>query len=100
MNEIVTITGMSNREFLETHALPGRVGLSGGITLIDKAIARAERHIDQEGRWSLWSHAFLFQGRDCASVMSIVRVEERDDHARVQNDYRHSERRSCKYPSP
>ena len=54
---------MSNREFLETYAHPGRVGLSGGVTLIDKAIARAERHIDAAGKWSLWSHAFLFQGR-------------------------------------
>ncbi|PYK58886.1 MAG: hypothetical protein DME21_14710 [Verrucomicrobia bacterium] len=63
MTEVVTITGVSNQEFLETHARPGRVGLSGGITLIDKAIARAERHLDDEGRWSLWSHSFLFQGR-------------------------------------
>ena len=62
MNETVTITGMSNREFLEAHAQPGRIGLSGGDTLIDKAIARAERHIDDAGRWSLWSHSFLFQG--------------------------------------
>ena len=54
---------MSNREFLETYAHPGRVGLSGGITLIDKAIGRAERHIDDAGRCSLWSHAYLFQGR-------------------------------------
>ena len=62
MNETVTVTGMSNREFLEAYAQPGRIGLSGGVTLIDKAIARAERHIDDAGRWSLWSHAFLFQG--------------------------------------
>lgn len=63
MNQTVIVTGMSNREFLEAYAHPGRVGLSGGITLIDKAIARAERHIDDAGRWSLWSHSFLFQGR-------------------------------------
>jgi hypothetical protein len=50
-------------EFLEEYAQPGCVGLSGGVTLIDKAIGRAERHLDAEGRWSLWSHAFLFQGR-------------------------------------
>ena len=62
MNEVITVTGLSNREFLESYAHPGRVGLSGGITLIDKAIARAERHIDSEGRWGLWSHSFLFQG--------------------------------------
>ncbi len=59
MTEVVTITGVLNQEFLETHARPGRVGLSGGIRLIDKAITRAERHIDEEGRWSLWSHSFF-----------------------------------------
>src|SRR5262245_50042441 len=63
VNPIITVTGLSNPEFLEEYAQPGRVGLSGGVTLIDKAIARAERHLDAEGRWSLWSHAFLFQGR-------------------------------------
>jgi len=63
MNEVITVTGLSNREFLETYAHPGRIGLSGGITLIDKAIARAERHVDDAGQWSLWSHSFLFQGR-------------------------------------
>ena len=63
MNEIVAVTGLSNREFLEAYARPGRVGLSGGTTLIDRAIARAERHIDDDGRWSQWSHSFLFQGR-------------------------------------
>ncbi len=63
MNEIKNVSGISNREFLETYAQPGRVGLSGGITLVDKAISRAERHVDDAGRWSLWSHAFLFQGR-------------------------------------
>lgn len=62
MNPVVLVTGMSNREFLESHAHRGRVGLSGGVTLIDQAIARAERHIDDAGCWSLWSHAFLFQG--------------------------------------
>jgi len=63
MNRTITVTGLSNMEFLEEYAQPGRVGLSRGVTLIDKAIGRAERHLDDEGRWSLWSHAFLFQGR-------------------------------------
>src|SRR5262249_36212892 len=63
MNEIVTVTGLSNQEFLETYPHPGRIGLSGGVTLIDRAIARAERHVDETGRWSHWSHSFLFQGR-------------------------------------
>jgi len=63
MNQIIPVCNLSNAEFLEAYAQPGRVGLTGGVTLIDKAIGRAERHLDDEGRWSLWSHAFLFQGR-------------------------------------
>jgi hypothetical protein len=54
---------LSNEEFLDKFAQPGRVGLSGGVTLIDKAICRAERHLDPEAKWGSWSHAFIFQGR-------------------------------------
>ncbi|HEX3798290.1 MAG TPA: hypothetical protein VH413_06265 [Verrucomicrobiae bacterium] len=61
-NQVVVVTGISNREFLEQYARPGRVGLCGGSTLVDKAILRAERHIDPLGEWGAWSHAFLFQG--------------------------------------
>jgi len=62
VNEIITLSGLSNQEFLDKYALPGRVGLAGGSTLIDKAIGRAQRHVDAEKIWSRWSHAFLFQG--------------------------------------
>ena len=61
-NETVIVTDLSNQEFLERYARPGRVGLSGGVSLIDKAITRAERHLDEDERWGDWSHAFLFQG--------------------------------------
>jgi hypothetical protein len=61
-DQTVVVTGLSNREFLELHARPGRIGLSGGITFIDRAICRAERHLDERERWGSWSHAFLFQG--------------------------------------
>jgi hypothetical protein len=61
-NQTVVVRDISNHEFLLRYARPGRVGLSGGITLIDKAIARAERHLDEAGAWGSWSHAFLFQG--------------------------------------
>jgi hypothetical protein len=61
--QTVVITGLSNREFLELHAQPGRLGLSGGVTFVDKAICRAERHLDEREQWSAWSHAFLFEGR-------------------------------------
>src|SRR6266699_2702616 len=60
--QTVIVTGLSNREFLERYARPGRVGLSGGVTLVDRAIGRAQRHLDPEQYWSCWSHAFLFQG--------------------------------------
>src|ERR1051325_3004739 len=61
-NETVVITDLSNREFLERYARIGRIGLSGGVTLIDKAICRAERHVHGKKKWGVWSHAFLFQG--------------------------------------
>ncbi len=62
-HQTVLVTGLSNREFLELYAQPGRIGLSGGITLVDKAICRAQRHLDAEEKWGSWSHAFLFQGQ-------------------------------------
>jgi hypothetical protein len=62
-HETVLVTGLSNREFLERYAQPGRVGLCGGMTRVDTAIRRAQRHLHTEGRWSDWSHVFLFEGR-------------------------------------
>lgn len=61
-SQTIIVTGLSNREFLERHAQPGRVGLSVGDTLVDKVICRAERHLDAAERWGDWSHAFLFEG--------------------------------------
>jgi|SRR5208282_1256560 len=61
--QTVVVTGLSNREFLELHARSGRIGLSGGVTFVDKAICRAERHLDERAQWGSWSHAFLFQGQ-------------------------------------
>ena len=60
--QTVVVTGLSHRAFLELHARPGRIGLSGGVTFIDKAICRAERHLDEQAQWGAWSHAFLFEG--------------------------------------
>jgi hypothetical protein len=61
-NQTHIVTGLSNREFLERYACAGRVGLSGGDTLVDQAICRAERHLDDQERWGAWSHAFFFEG--------------------------------------
>jgi hypothetical protein len=60
---IVPITDLSNRDFLETYAHAGRIGLAGGWSLLDKALGRAQRHVDPLKNWSQWSHAFLFQGK-------------------------------------
>jgi hypothetical protein len=62
-NETVVVTGISNQQFLERYAHAGRVGLCNGATLVDKAICRAQRHLDVEGKAGSWSHAFLFQGQ-------------------------------------
>jgi hypothetical protein len=62
-SQTIIVTGLSNREFLELHARPGRIGLSGGITFVDKAICRAQRHLDEREHWGAWSHAFLFEGQ-------------------------------------
>ena len=62
-NQTVVVTGISNREFIERYAQPGRVGLCGGTTRIDLAIRHAQRHLQAERRWSDWSHAFVFEGK-------------------------------------
>ena len=63
MSEIIEVQGLGNAEFCDRYAAPGRVGLVGGVTLVDRVIARAQRRLDEEEHWSRWSHAFLLQGR-------------------------------------
>lgn len=62
MNQVVELNNLSNEQFFNRHAAPGRVGLVGGTTLIDRAICRAQRHVDDDKNWSCWSHAFLIEG--------------------------------------
>ena len=57
------VSGLSNEEFFCQYAKAGCVGLSSGLTLIDRAICRAERHVIPGEKWGSWSHAFLFQGK-------------------------------------
>jgi hypothetical protein len=63
MGDTILVENLTNREFLERHAHPGRIGIIGGGTLVDRLINRSQRHQIQDEKWSLWSHAFLFQGR-------------------------------------
>ncbi|HTI70808.1 MAG TPA: hypothetical protein VMF06_12640 [Candidatus Limnocylindria bacterium] len=63
MPQIITVKELSNAEFFERHAGPGRVGLVGGSTLSDKIIGRAQKQLTDESSRSVWSHAFLCQGR-------------------------------------
>jgi len=63
MPETIIVEGLTNQEFFERHAAPGRVCLVGGPELINRLISRAQRHLNDEHAWSRWSHAFLLQGR-------------------------------------
>ncbi len=63
MPETIIVEGLTNQEFFERYAAPGRVGLIGGPELINRIISRAQRHLNDERQWSRWSHAFLLQGR-------------------------------------
>ncbi len=59
---IVRVPSCSNEEFFSRYAAPGRVGLVGGASLIDRGIRRAERLLVTQRRKSKWSHAFLYEG--------------------------------------
>jgi len=61
-SQTIVVNDLSNREFLERYAQPGRVGLCSGTTRVDIAIRRAQRHLRLGHRWSDWSHAFVFEG--------------------------------------
>lgn len=60
---VVQYDNLTNAEFLERHAKAGCIGLAGGPHIIEKMIRRAQRHQRDDGSWSLWGHAFVFQGR-------------------------------------
>lgn len=60
---LVEAKGLSNREFIERHAAPGRVGLARGTSWVDQRIRQTLRHLTSDGAWCDWSHAMLFEGR-------------------------------------
>lgn len=76
---------LSNREFLATHALPGRVGLACGDTLIDRVIARAERHVDPGLAWGRWTHSFVVGERRCDGQVWVIEsdLEVHTKHIRL-----------------
>jgi hypothetical protein len=63
---------MSNRDFLEGYGRSGCVGLACGTSFIDRAIARAERHIDADKCWGKWTHAFVFSERRSDKQLWVV----------------------------
>jgi hypothetical protein len=83
-HETIRLTNLTNEEFLKLHARPGRIGLSGGLTLVDKAICRAERHLDENERWGLWSHAFIFQGTRADGHHWVIESDLQVHHKHIQ----------------
>ena len=83
-HETIRLTNLSNEVFLKLHARPGRIGLSGGLTLVDKAICRAERHLDPQERWGLWSHAFIFQGTRPDGHHWVIESDLQVHHKHIQ----------------
>jgi hypothetical protein len=63
MTETIAINGLTNEEFFTRYARPGRIGMVGGTEWSNRLIGRAQRHLNADGMWSSWSHAFLFQGK-------------------------------------
>lgn len=61
--QILCVDIITNSEFFEQHAAPGRIGLVCGSSLVDHAITRAQRSPHTEVAARGWSHAFLLQGR-------------------------------------
>jgi hypothetical protein len=60
---VTAVEGMSNAEFLERYAGPGRVGLCGGADVINRVIRNLQYHVTADGERSPWSHAYLCRGK-------------------------------------
>jgi hypothetical protein len=91
----VLVTGLSNSEFLQRHARPGRIGLSGGISFVDKAICRAQRHLDERSQWGVWSHAFVFEGERADGHQWVIESDLQVHHKHIQLGVQ--ENRTSKY---
>jgi hypothetical protein len=78
------LTGLSNEEFFCQYAKAGRIGLSSGQTLVDRAICRAERHVNPREQWGSWSHAFLFQGKRPDGHHWVIESDLQIHHKHIQ----------------
>lgn len=83
--QLIHVEGISNQEFFEKHAAPGRIGLIGGSELTNRMIGRAQRHQVEGKVWSNWTHAFLFQGRRADGQHWIIEsdLDIRKKHIRL-----------------
>ncbi|HMP81592.1 MAG TPA: hypothetical protein PKA41_02650 [Verrucomicrobiota bacterium] len=94
-SQIIRVTGLSNQEFLSQYARVSCVGLAGGRTVVDVAIARAQRHLSSARRWSRWSHAFLFEGKRADGHHWVIESDLQFHHKHIQLGVQ--ENRATKY---
>ncbi len=76
---------LSNLEFMADHGKPGLVCLVGGTSAIDRGIRKAQRRITPDGKPSLWSHAFIFQGERADGRMWLFESDIDICHGQVRN---------------
>jgi len=84
VHDTIEFEDLLNREFLRRHARPGRIGLSSGTTFADRAIARAQRHLDPDGQWGRWTHAFIFQGVRVDGHQWVIESDLQYHHKHLQ----------------
>jgi hypothetical protein len=82
-NNIVYESGLSNREFFERHAAPGRIGLTGGSGFIDRGIRRVLK-TQTAGTAPLWSHAFLCSGQRLDGQQWILESDLEIHHKQIR----------------
>jgi hypothetical protein len=85
MTETIAVNGLSNREFFDRYARPGRIGMVGGTELSNRLIGRAQRYQNPDREWSSWSHAFLFQGQRLDGHQWVIEsdIDIRRKHIRL-----------------
>lgn len=84
VNQVITVRDISNKDFLDLYARPGRIGLAGGSTLIDRVIRRAERRVQPDGKWGTWSHAFIFAERRCDGHQWVLESDLAAAHKHIR----------------